>query len=434
MGRPARALTAVTVLAAAFAATATASAASAATAATAISPPTITAPLGGLGPYAVGSSVTFTFTETGVGTPVAYKYSLNGGKLVKIAAPSGTASVQIAVPERQTQSLTAYAVAADGTVSGGTLDNFIATLSPAAADKDLTGDGVPDLLTVGDTTGLAPGLWLATGRTAPGAAAKGRVKTPATDIGANGDGTSSPGSPADFDGAQAITGQFIGRGFQDVLLYFPSGSDAGGGEVMAGSGDGSVLQTNSGDTFSVPSGTFADLNSDNPLQIVNANGSIYDTGLPDLLAINGDPVNGYYLDYYDATAPGSYYNTFSITTPTPDGTNDWNQWTLATLDYSGGIGMFLWNESTGALYLWTNVSFTDNGTGTGSIAYTQYELSADWNKGQPLPTLEAADFGASAVPGLWAVTPAGVATAYMFSDLSATSGAKVKAGKSQQLS
>jgi hypothetical protein len=178
MGRAARALTTMTVLAAAFAATATTSAASAASAATAISPPTITAPLGGLGPYAVGSSVTFTFTETGVGTPVAYKYSLNGGKLVKVAAPSGTASVQIVVPERQTQSLTAYAVAADGTVSGGTLDNFLATLSPAAADKDLTGDGVPDLLTVGDTTGLAPGLWLATGRTAPGAAAKGRVKTP----------------------------------------------------------------------------------------------------------------------------------------------------------------------------------------------------------------------------------------------------------------
>ena len=59
--------------------------------------------------------------------------------LAAIARP-GTASVQIVVPERQTQSLTAYAVAADGTVSGGTLDNFLATLSPAAADKDLTGD------------------------------------------------------------------------------------------------------------------------------------------------------------------------------------------------------------------------------------------------------------------------------------------------------
>jgi hypothetical protein len=431
MGRAARALATMTVLAAAFAATAITSAASAATT---ISPPTITAPLGGLGPYAVGSSVTFTFTETGAGTPVAYKYSLNGGKLVKVAAPSGAASVQIVVPERQAQSLTAHAVGADGTVSGGTLDNFLAALSPPAADKDLNGDGMPDLLTVGDTTGLAPGLWLATGRTAPGIAAKGRVKTPATDIGVNGDGTSIPGSPSDFDGAQAITGQFIGRGFQDVLLYFPSGNDAGGGEVMAGSGDGSALQTNSGDTFSVPSGTFTDASGDNPLQIVNAYGSIYGTGLPDLLAINGDPVSGYYLDYYDAFAPGSYYNTFSITTPTPDGTNDWNQWTLATLDYSGGIGLFLWNESTGALYLWNDLSFTDNGNGTGSIAYTQYELSSDWNKGQPLSTLEAADFSGSAVPGLWAVTPAGVATAYTFSDLSATSVAKVKAGKAQQLS
>jgi len=35
--------------------------------------------------------------------------------------------------------------------------------------------------------------------------------------------------------------------------------------------------------------------------------------------------------------------------------------------------MFPWNESTGALYLWDNVGFTDNGDGTGGISNTQYE-------------------------------------------------------------
>ncbi len=107
--------------------------------------------------------------------------------------------------------------------------------------------------------------------------------------------------------------------------------------------------------------------------------------------------------------------------------------TLVTLSYSGGIGMFLWNESTGALYLWTGVTFTDNGNGTGSVAYTQYELSSDWNKGQPLSTLEAADFDGDGVPDLWAVTPSGIAIAYAISDLSATGTAKVTAGMPQKL-
>lgn len=40
-------------------------------ASTAISPPTITAPLGGLGPYPTGAPVTFTFSETGAGTAVS---------------------------------------------------------------------------------------------------------------------------------------------------------------------------------------------------------------------------------------------------------------------------------------------------------------------------------------------------------------------------
>ena len=400
---------------------------------TPISPPTITAPLGGTGPYPVGSTVTFTFSEDGAGTPAAYRYSVNDGKTRTVTAPSGSASVQVFIPERQTQTLQAWAVAADGSVSGPTLDEFVATLSPPAADKDLTGDGVPDLLTVGDPAGLGPGLWLAAGEAAPGLAAKGRVRTPAVDIGINGDDTSIPGSPSDWDGAQVVTGQFTGGGFQDLLVYFPGGNDAGGGVLLDGTGDGSALQPVANYGVDVSAGTLSDVNGDNPLQVVNAYGSIYGTGLPDLLATSGDPVNGYYLDYYDEFVPGLFNSTFSIRTATPDGTDDWDQWTLATADGSGGIGMFLWNQGTGALYLWNAVTFTDNGDGTGDISYTQYELSANWYKGQPLATLEAADLDGRAVPGLWAVTPGGTATAYAFSDLSATGLAKVTAGKRQQL-
>ena len=182
-------------------------------------------------------------------------------------------------------------------VSGATIDDFTARAATPTADKDLNGDGLPDLLTVGNTAGLAPGLWQATGRPAVGGKA-GLVNVPATDIGVNGDGLSEPGSPADFDGAQAITGSFFGTGFQDVLIYYSSGNSAGNGEVVAGQGDGSALQPVSGSNCNISSGELADFNGDNPLQVANAYASVSDDGLTDLLAVSGDPVNGYSLDYF----------------------------------------------------------------------------------------------------------------------------------------
>ncbi len=405
-------------------------------AATVIAPPTITAPLGGLGPYPVGVPVTFTFSPGTVGTPVAYEYTLNGGTTQTVSAPSGTASAAI-TPTRQTSFLVAYAVAADGTVSGGTTDIFKARSATPAADEDMNGDGLPDLVTVGGTTGLSSGLWLAPGPAKNlSAAHKGLVSVPATNIGVNGAGF-NPGAqtPADFDGAQVITGLFTGDGFQDVLLYFPAGIRAGAGAVIAGSGDGSALQSQiSGNGDFISSGTFTDINGDNPLQVVNAHTDINDSGLPDLLATSGDPVHGYYLDYYSAFEPGLYNWEFSVRTPTPDGTADWNDWTLATASESGGNDMFLWNKSSGALYLWAGLTVTNNGDETGTLGYTQYHISAGWNKGVALSTLEAADFNGDGVPDLWTVTPAGQARAYQISNLSATGLATVTAGHKQNLS
>jgi hypothetical protein len=406
-----------------------------ASAATVISPPTVSPSFGF---FTAGTPVTFTFTETGAGTPVAYQYTLNDGATQTIQAPSGTASSAI-VPTRQNNRLIAYAVAADGTVSGGTVDDFVARAATPAADKDLNGDGLPDLLTVGNTAGLSPGLWQATGRPAAGGNA-GLVNVPATDIGVNGNGFNTVGSPADFNGAQAITGGFMGRGFQDVLVYYPSGFNgdsefAGEGVVMAGPGDGSALQPVSGSNCAISAGTLADLNGDNPLQVANAYASANGSGLPDLLGVSGDPVNGYSLDYYvSGGVPCAFFQTFAATTVTPDGTADWNKWTLATLSDGSGTGMFLWNQSTGALYLWQGVAAHDNGDSTGTFSYTQYLISPHWNKGQSLPTLEAADLNGDGVPDLWAVTPDGTARAYIISDLSATGRAEITPQRPQKLS
>jgi hypothetical protein len=431
LNRTGRVLAAVVFLAVPVVATA-----ATAEAATPISPPTIT-PLTNPpdGPYPVGKPVTLAFSEEGVGTAVAYEYTFNGGRTQKVSAPSGTASVQV-TPTRRTGVLSAYAVAADGSVSGAEVDYITAFSPQPEADKDMNGDGVPDLLTVGGTAGLGPGLWLATGKAGQsGAAGKGDLNKPATDIGINGIGF-DPGAdgPYEFNGAQVITGQFFGDGFTDILVYFPSGNDAGGGTVVAGSGDGSAIEPFSGNAASIDPETFVDANGDIPLQVVNAYGPLNSIDYPDLLATSGDPVNGYYLDYYEGSVPSLYSNTFSIRTPTPDGTADWNQWTLATLSYSGGTGMFLWNQGTGALYLWAGVTFTDNGDGTGAISYAQYKVSSSFSKGQPLSTLEAADFDGDGVPDLWAVTPAGIATAYRISGLSATAAATITAGKPQPLS
>jgi hypothetical protein len=405
-----------------------------ASAATNISPPTISPQFGF---YTVGTPATFTFTETGVGTPVAYQYTLNGGATQTVPAPSGTAS-SVIVPTRQDNELIAYAVAADGTVSGEAFDDFKARAATPTADKDLNGDGLPDLLTVGNTAGLAPGVWQATGRPATSYSA-GLVNVPATDIGINGNGFNTIGSPADFNGVQAITGGFMGRGFQDVLVYYPSGFNGvvGEGEVLASPGDGSALNSVPQSDCIISAGILADVNGDNPLQVANAYASLNGSGLPDLLTISGDPVNGYSLNYFiSGGAPCGFFQTFTTsTTLSPDGTADWNKWTLATLSGGSGTGMFLWNQSTGALYLRQGVTAHDNGDGTGTISYThQYLISPHWNKGQSLSTLEAADLNGDGVPDLWAVTSDGIARAYIISHLSATGRAEITPQRPQKLS
>jgi hypothetical protein len=395
------------------------SVAAAAHADTVVYPPTIATP----SPFFyAGVAAQFTFTEGSGGTDaVAFEYTVNGGPTSTVAAVGDTAQVAV-TPTARVSYIEVSAVAADGTVStAATYTAFAESTSPAA-DKDMSGDGVPDLVTVGGTAGLGSGIWQA-----PGTGANGRVLTPARNI----TGNALSGEPDSYlDGQQVAVGHYSFERFQDVFVYNPV---TGGGLVLPGSADGSPLDYN-GVTV-VSSRQLEDpITHDSPLRITGGlDASNVDNGHDGLFAITGDATNGYALDYDEPLYVG--FDPLRLSAAlTPDGTADWNEWTLATAQTPGGIDMFLWNESTGRLYLWTGVSVAA-GTTTALTYTAQYRLAKNWNKGVGLATLEAADFGGAATAGLWTVSPAGVATSYTVGDLcAARHSGKVRATHVQPLS
>ncbi|MEV4132535.1 hypothetical protein AB0J72_10250 [Dactylosporangium sp. NPDC049742] len=370
----------------------------------------------------VGAAARFRFGTAAGSAPVTqFVFSLNSGPGGRVTAANGRATASVVV-ERAVNVLSVYAVAADGSVSDSTVTTFNAAFPPPAADQDLDSDGKPDLLAVGGTPGLAPGLWQATGR-----GLRGQVRTPAVDIGVNGNGVGTP-----FTGAQVFTGKFRGGPFEDVFVYYPGGINPGSGMIIDGLGRGEPLRADRGYEATLSAGLFADINNDNPLQLVNAyDGSGNHFAYPDLLGIVGSPANGYTLQYY-ASQNGTANFAFptQLGTATPTGGGDWEHWRLASKLLPSGTAVALWNQSTGALYLWQGVTYDQ---GTGALAFTQFRLADAWLPGAQLSELQLTDVNADGVPDLWAVTPDGTVTAYVITNLSATGPAKLTAKTPQHL-
>ncbi|MFE6824146.1 hypothetical protein [Streptomyces sp. NPDC057690] len=381
--------------------------------------PVITEP----GASTVGQPLSIAVSAPGGGTvPAGYRYQLNGGAPVNVSADaSGNATITV-TPTGSTNVLSVTSVSAGGNY-GETASIHIISAPPSTnqADGDLTGDDIPDLLTVGARNGLPSGLWLAPG------AGDGHVSTSPTDIGVNGDGRGSHGSPTDFDGSTVITGRFTGGAEQDVLVYFPSGTYAGSGVVVKGNGDGSPLNPVSGNTINMYGGSLQDVYGDNPVQLANAgNISGRSTGYPDLIGISGDSANGYALNLYASGFNAGLFFPVTLNATTPDGTADWNDWTVTTaqLPVPGGgssTAMFLWNKSTGELDLWENLAADPE---TGDLTYTAYPVATGWHTGAAL-SLRAADANGDGVPDLWAVSEGGAVTTDLFTDLSGTAPATV---------
>ncbi|MFG2056779.1 hypothetical protein ACGFI9_22425 [Micromonospora sp. NPDC048930] len=310
------------------------------------------------------------------------------------------------------------------------------TVTAGPVDKDLNGDGVPDLVAVGGPgTGLPSGVWSALGVTSrKTGAGTGQVQT-ATNIGLRGNGFGGTGSAAEFDGAQVTTGRFAGEAQQDFLAYYPGGQYAGNGSLIKGAGDGTMLDPGSGNQFNVGSDYLIDANGNIPLQLANAfQVDGVDNGIPDLIGISGDAINGYRLGYHASWgAPGAYFGTTLLSNPTPTGGTDWQNWSIASTETASGVAFFLRNAGTGDLYLWTGVTMVDNGDGTGSLNVTQYQVAANWNTGVAIGTLEAADINLDGTPDLWAVLTDGTYRAYLISGLSTSGPATVTATRAQRL-
>ncbi|WP_370082474.1 hypothetical protein [Streptacidiphilus sp. MAP12-16] len=363
----------------------------------------------------IGTSCSFTLTPpTTNGTVTAisgYHYQINQSAPVAVAA---TGSANISVPlTRLVNTLTVSALSA-----GGNLGNPVtvwfdgSALSPPAKDGDLTLDGTPDLVVPGNPgTAFPSGLWLAPGKS------DGTVTKNAVNIGTNGLGFNSNVTPTDWNGAQAVTGNFCGNGAQDVLAYFNAGNNPGGGAVVCNDGSSDPLHVGGLDgenaPYKISGGSLADSNSNNATQVAAAgNTSGQNQVYPDLLA----PINNQLVLFY-ATSVAGYNDSFNCITGgcytlanlnSPDGNQDWNTWTITTAQLSSGTAMYMWQPSTGKLALWTGLHLDTTTKSTLTIAnqYTFDDGSTghQWNMGKSL-ILRAADVTGAGIPDLWATEP-----------------------------
>jgi Concanavalin A-like lectin/glucanases superfamily len=383
--------------------------------------------------YTVGAAASFTLDPNGTSSaatePTAYTYQLNGGNAVTVAASTSSPySATISVtPTRRTSILMVNATAAGGNIGQASYCVINAAAPSPAVDQDMTGDGIPDLLTVGNgTTGTAAGLWLAAGQGENGRF-DGTVSTTASDIAPL--GPQDIGTPSSWDGMKALTGQFTDSGFNDIEAYSPG---TGVVYVLPGQGDGSATTSDEQNLTGILCDTSqVSGNTNYPLQLVNAyNVSGDGEPYPDQIGLFDDPDSsvGAYLAYFanndtfnDFDASNFEGLPYELTNTTPDGTMDWTDWTITTdNDTRGGTtytDMWLWNSSTGALYLWEltgltgqtpgglNVATFTNANPTATLTYTQTEVSAGWNQNASLATFQAVDVDGD--PGLVTVTSTG---------------------------
>jgi hypothetical protein len=363
--------------------------------------------------------------------PSGYIYQLNGGKTETATATNGVAKINV-TPTRFANTLNVTAQSGSGNVGANATVNFLSNLPAKAADGDLDGDGTADFIAAGKGNTSSPaGLWLSSGL------ANGAVDTTPTNVGSEGSGGPG-GKPADFNGTQILTGHFNPMGVQDVIAYYPPNHPtyAGGAAILFGNGIGSpYLARNSGNYSAISPGSFAVPDYDtgaelikSPLRLANAGSQT--TDYPDLIGIASTIDDASVLTYYpNAGSVGGYTTVHPLTNTTPTGGTDWSTWTITSAQTTTGTALFLWQASSGKLYLWNKLAFDSDTT---TIGYQQHLLSAAWNAGKNL-TLRAADFNKDGTADLWAQGTDNKVLASLVTDLNPPAGTGRITSQVQQL-
>ncbi len=351
----------------------------------------------------------FVITPTGTESPVRYVYSLNtppptplphGPELypdaTAIDAQPNSAATTITITPRRVDANTLYVYAVDAAGNPSALAAYpfrTGALTTPDVPGDLTGDGLADALTVGDTGD--PGLWLH-----PGADTSGHVG-PAIQVGGDGTGgNQATGHTTDWTGTTADIADLTGDQVNDVIIRLPAAANTGDSnvEVIPGTGDGNTLDPDHGFILQLPPVDAGD-GGQTVAQVAAVPSSDPTTGVTtvDLYATVGDNL----YRYTASNPPG----TFNLPDPVSAG---WAHRSITGLPIAANAALFS-RDQAGELDLWTG------NTATGVLAGADGTNTVYATTGFASPAVTAvtgADIDHDGRPDLWATTNTGHLDAY----------------------
>ncbi|MEU0558971.1 ricin-type beta-trefoil lectin domain protein [Dactylosporangium sp. NPDC006015] len=347
---------------------------------------------------AVGTAGTFQLSWSGSDPAISYVYSLNveppavipggygpfrGGAVTPAASVAGVRTPVTLTPRRFGPNiLYVYAINGAGNPSPVTAYRFT-TDAPAqpAVFGDYTGDGKPDVVSVG-TTAL-PGAWLYAGTDNAG-----HLAAPVQVGGEGTGGAGSTGTVTDWAGSTVGALDLTGDGAQDLLVKLPRSDADGNVLVIPAYGDGGTLDPNERIKLLLPKVDGTDGNQVVDQIAASVLPSITGSPLPDLYVIVGDAL---YV-YPPGFPPGAYESPILIST-------GWTGKTITATLNGTEPALFVRTDATGKVDLVTGN--TAGGVFAGATGSTTATYSTTGFPAATTPVVTGADINRDGKPDLW---------------------------------